>query len=163
PTNTSWPLLAPARPTLIVPPTTARPGPRGSASWPIWSAAATAAAACGSGALPGSPPTSPCWPPRSTWLGWAGSACTGPPRMAGQQHEPTATGSRARRQRAPPAPSRRPIPRAPTLREQHARPLRNPDLNGPFHTSHLAGGRAVGGGRRELLGGDQVEFDPAAV
>ena len=89
PTSTSWPRPAPVRPTPTWPPTTARPGPRSSASWPIWSAAATAAAGCGSAALPRSPPTSACWPPRSTWPGWACSACTGPQPMAGQQHEPT--------------------------------------------------------------------------
>jgi Transposase DDE domain len=55
----------------------------------IWCAAATAAAACGSVAWSRCPPTSTCWPPRSTWLGWACSACTGPQRTAGQQPEPT--------------------------------------------------------------------------
>jgi Transposase DDE domain len=95
----------------------------------IWSAAATAAAACGSAALPRSPPTSTCWPPRSTWPGWAYWACTGPHRMAGQQHEPSGvsvTGSRAARH-----PSRHPsqpgqphrVPRP--CRRQHARPLRS--------------------------------------
>ena len=56
---------------------------------PIWSAAATAAAGCGSVVLSRWPPTSTCWPPRSTWPGWACSVCTGPHRVAGQQHEPT--------------------------------------------------------------------------
>ena len=42
---------------------------------------------CGSAAWSRSLPTSACWPPRSTWPGWACSACTGAPRMAGQQHD----------------------------------------------------------------------------
>ena len=51
------------------------------------SAAATAAAACGSAVLSRWPPTSTCWPPRSTWPGWACSVRTGPYRVAGQQHD----------------------------------------------------------------------------
>jgi hypothetical protein len=108
PTSRSWPLLAPARPTPPAPPTTAPPDPRSSGSSPIWSAAATAAAACGSAAWSRSPPTSTCWPPRSTWPAWACWACTGRHRMAGWQHEPTgvpASGSRAARR-----PTRQPRP-----------------------------------------------------
>ena len=86
---------------------TAPPGPRSSASWPIWSAAAMAAAASGSGVLPRSPPTSACWPPRSTWLGWACSACTGPRQMAGPQHEPTGVPTSASRAHDDPHASRR--------------------------------------------------------
>ncbi len=101
------------------PPTTARPDPRWSASLPTWSAAAaTAAAACGSAALSRSPPTSTCWPPRSTWPGWACSACTGRHRMAGQQHEPTRHADQRQPCRsapvAPPEPTRPAAPRPPT-------------------------------------------------
>jgi DDE family transposase len=74
--------------------------PKVEQSWPIWSAAAMAAAAPGSEALARSPPTSVCWPPRSTWPGWACSACIGPNQMGGSQHEPTGaptTGNRATR------------------------------------------------------------------
>ena len=43
----SWRRLAPARPTPTEPPTTAQLDPRWNASWPTWSAVATAAAAFG--------------------------------------------------------------------------------------------------------------------
>ena len=108
------------------PPTTARPDLRSSASWPTWSAAATAAAACGSAALPRSPPTSACWPPRSTWPGWACWACSGPQRTAGQQHEPIGvptSGSRAARR--------------PARQQAACSTSPQPELNGPSHTSHL--------------------------
>src|SRR6266508_1432164 len=138
PTSTSWPLPAPARPTPTWPPTTARPDLRWSESLPTWSAAATAAAGCGCVALPRSPPTSTCWLPRSTWPGWASSACTGPHRMAGRQHEPS--GAPATNSRAPPRPApTRPAATASSdpCSRQHARPLHTPDHNDPFHTSHL--------------------------
>ena len=128
PTRLSWRLRAPARPTLTWPPTTARPDPRWSASWPIWSAAATAAAACGSAAWPRSPPTSTCWPPRSTWPGWACSACTGAHRTAGWQHEPTrlaTSGSRAAgRPARHPHPAGQPTPLTPRhCNRRHPQPL----------------------------------------
>jgi len=53
-----------------------------------------AVAACGSTAWPRSPPTSACWPLRSTWPGWACSACAGPQQMAGQPHDPTGVPTR---------------------------------------------------------------------
>jgi hypothetical protein len=138
PTSTSWRLPAPARPTRSAPPTTAQPGPRWSASWPIWSAAATAAVVCGSAALPGSPPTSACWLPRSTWPGWACSVCTGPQRTAGQQHDPTGVPTRRpwRSSTSATCAIRQPRPRPP-IRRQQARTPHNPNPTSPFHTSHL--------------------------
>ena len=127
PTRRSWPLLAPARPTLSAPPITAPPDPRWSESSPTWSVAATAAAGSGSAAWPGSPPTSTCWPPRSTWPGWACWACTGPHRMAGWRHELTRrTDQRQPRRtatRALPRPARQPTPRTVgRCSRRHARP-----------------------------------------
>jgi Transposase DDE domain len=71
-----------------------------------------------SAALPRSPPTSTWGPPRSTWPGWACSACTGRHRMAGQQPEPTRHADQRQLCRsapvAPPEPTRPAAPRPPT-------------------------------------------------
>jgi hypothetical protein len=126
PTRPSWRRLAPARPTPTGPPTTAQLDPRWNESWPTWSAVAMAAAAFGSAAWPRSPPTSTCWPPRSTWPGWACSACTGPRQMAGQQHEPTGvTTSGSRR-----------TPRRPAHQQAACSTLHS-WISVPFHTNHL--------------------------
>jgi hypothetical protein len=127
-----------ARPTPTAPPTTAPPAPRWSGSSPIWSAAATAAAGCGSAALPRSPPTSTCWPPRSTWPGWACWACTGPHRTAGLPHDRPAT------TRQPRCSSTSAVCVHPASRRRDLLPVQEaaclaapePHPNSPFHTSH---------------------------
>jgi hypothetical protein len=68
-------------------PTIGPPGPRSSASSPICSAAVTAAGAPGCAAWSGSPRTSSCWPPRSTWPASPPSACA-TPAPAGRSSRP---------------------------------------------------------------------------
>ena len=68
-------------------PTTERPGPRSSASWPTCHAAATAAGAPACAAWSGWPRTSSCWPPRSTSPACRPSGCT-PRSTAGRSSPP---------------------------------------------------------------------------
>jgi len=97
PARQSWPPPAPARATLPGWPTTGRPGPRSSASWPICCAAATVAGVPACGGWCAWPRTSNSWPPRSTWRGSPASGCAAPapagrssPPVSGDQLPPPA-------------------------------------------------------------------------
>jgi hypothetical protein len=105
-TSRPSPTPAPARPTPPGSLPTAAPAPRSSASSATSCAAATAGAEPGSAARPASPPTSGCWPPRSTSHAWPSSTCADPPqdgRWPSEQHKHAQPDKSAdRRTRTPP-------------------------------------------------------------